>query len=251
MNAAPVTTIPPLAGARVVVTGGARGIGGAIASRFAAEGARVEILDLLAPEGMSHAAEVGGCFHQVDLANAAEARASVEAAIECVGGIDILVNSAGVFRLTPMLDIDVEEWDRMLDINARATLITMQVAARAMRETGGNIINIASMAAKRGGAREAHYAASKAAVVVLTRAGAAEWGEYGIRVNAICPGYVLTDMGAATRTQADVDAWTARSPLRRLGNPGDVASVALFLATSESSYLTGEAIDVTGGIDTD
>ncbi|MBR20860.1 MAG: hypothetical protein CMF57_00180 [Leifsonia sp.] len=113
---------------------------------------------------------------------------------------------------------------------------------------GGVVINLASMAAKTGGAGEAHYAASKAAVVALTRATALELGGHGIRANALCPGYVLTDMGADTRTEDDVVRWSARSPLGRLGSPGDVAGVALFLASDAASYLTGQAFNVTGGM---
>jgi NAD(P)-dependent dehydrogenase (short-subunit alcohol dehydrogenase family) len=126
----------------------------------------------------------------------------------------------------------------------------MQTAARHWIGAGraGRIINLASMAAKKGGANEAHYAASKSAVVALTRAAALEWGCHGITANALCPGYILTDMGAATRTEADVELWSSWSPLGRLGEPSDVAGVALFLASSDSDYLTGQAINVTGGM---
>ncbi len=137
----------------------------------------------------------------------------------------------------------------MFSINARAMLTTMQTAGRVMIEAGrGKIINLASMAAKKGGAMEAHYAASKSAVVALTRAAAHEWGPHGITANSICPGYVLTNMGATTRT-AELEAeWASHSPLGRLAQPSDVAHVALFLASSESDYLTGQAINVTGGM---
>ncbi len=137
----------------------------------------------------------------------------------------------------------------MFAVNTRAMLITMQTVAPHMIAAGsGTIVNLASMAAKQGGGGEAHYAASKAAVLALTRAAAAEWGHHGIRANAICPGYIPTDMGAHTRSPEQLAAWTARSPLGRLGDPEDVASVALFLASAESSYLTGQAINVTGGM---
>ncbi len=162
----------------------------------------------------------------------------------------MLVNNAGILRITPLLDITVEEWDLVLDVNARSMLVTTQVAARAMiaAGTGGRIVNIASMAAKQPAAGQAHYAASKAAVVALTQAAAVELGPHGITVNAICPGYVLTEMGAATRTPEMVAAWSATSPLGRCAEPADVARMALFLASDDAAYCTGQAFNVTGGM---
>lgn len=250
MNDPLVTATGRLAGKRVVVTGGARGIGGAIASRFASEGASVSILDRLVDEGSRLAGELGGGFHAVDLVDPVDTTAATEAAIAGLGGIDILVNSAGILRCLPLLEVTVADWNEMFSINTRAMLTTMQVAARSMIAAGegGKIINLASMAAKRGGAGEGHYAASKAAVVALTRVAALEWGEHGIVANSLCPGYVLTDMGAATRTDDDVKTWSSFSPLGRLGEPSDVAGVALFLASQDANYLTGQAINVTGGM---
>lgn len=239
-----------LAGKRVIVTGGARGIGGEIAARFAVEGAHVCILDRLAPEGEAHAAVIGGRFHEVDLLDPVATAATTSAAIEALGGVDILVNSAGILRFTPLLDLTVQEWNETFSINTRAMLTTMQVCVRWMlaHEVRGTIINLASMAAKKGGAGEGAYPASKAAVVALTRQAAIEWGPHGITANALCPGYILTEMGAATRTQEMIDEWSSYSPLGRLGEPGDVAGVALFLASPDANYLTGQAINVTGGM---
>ncbi|MGN6326530.1 SDR family NAD(P)-dependent oxidoreductase [Pseudolysinimonas sp.] len=249
-DALPVPASRRLDGARVVVTGGARGIGGEIAARFSREGARVAILDRLAEEGRATADSIGGAFHEVDLLDPAGTEDAVRAAIMGLGGLDVLVNSAGILQLKPLLDITVEDWNRMFAINARAMLTTMQTAARHWLDAdhGGKIINLASMAAKKGGANEAHYAASKSAVVALTRAAALEWGCHHITANALCPGFILTDMGAATRTEEDVALWSSWSPLGRLGEPSDVAGVALFLASSDSDYLTGQAINVTGGM---
>lgn len=250
MNAPPAPTPARLAGLRVVVTGGARGIGGEIAARVASEGARVAILDRLAAEGAAHAVALGGTFHEVDLIDPEATAEATTAAIDALGGVDVLVNSAGIFKLVPLLEITVQDWNTMFAINARAMLTTMQVVVRRLLadEQPGKIINLASMAAKKGGANEAHYAASKAAVVALTRSAALEWGCHGITANALCPGYILTEMGAPTRTDADIAAWSAYSPLGRLGTASDVAGVAAFLASADADYLTGQAINVTGGM---
>ena len=244
-----------LAGRRVVVTGAARGIGAAIARRFAAEGARLSLLDRLADQVGAVAEEVGGHAAAVDLTDVAATREVLEEAIAELGGIDVLVNNAGILRFAPLLEIDPAEWDEVFAVNVRSMLVTTQVAARAMvadrgRPAGavGKIVNMASMGGKAGGAGQAHYAASKAAVIGLTRAAAAELGPAGITVTCLCPGYVLTEMGAGTRTEDDVRTWSALSPLGRLAEPDDVARAALFLASADSDYLTGEAVNVSGGM---
>lgn len=249
METPPVTS-QRLLGKRIIVTGGARGIGGEIAARFAVEGARVSILDRLAELGSAHADAIGGSFHEVDLLDPVATAATTQAAIDDLGGVDVLVNSAGVLRFTPLLDLTVQDWNETFSINTRAMLTTMQVSVRSMIAAGhgGKIVNLASMAAKKGGAGEGAYPASKAAVVALTRVAALEWGQYGITANSLCPGYILTEMGAATRTEKDIETWSSYSPLGRLGEAQDVAAVALFLASTDSDYLTGQAINVTGGM---
>ncbi|GAA1000385.1 SDR family NAD(P)-dependent oxidoreductase [Subtercola frigoramans] len=248
-TSAPVTTAR-LKGRRIVVTGAARGIGASIAARCAAEGADVTILDLLEEPGLATAEAIGGRFHRVDLSDEASTRSVLTAAIEELGGIEVLVNNAGILRFSPLLDITASAWDDMFAINTRSMLITTQVAARWMigRGTPGKIINMASMGGKSGGAGQAHYAASKAAVIALTRVTALELGVSGITANCICPGYVLTEMGAATRTDDDIAEWSSYSPLGRLAQPDDVAGVAAFLATSDADYLTGQSFNVTGGM---
>ncbi|GIG29228.1 3-ketoacyl-ACP reductase [Cellulomonas marina] len=235
---------------RAVVTGGAQGIGAAIVRRLSADGARVAVLDRLVAPGQAVADEVGGSFHAVDLVDVAATRAAVDAATSALGGLDVLVNNAGILRFAALLDLDPDAWDEVMAVNARSFLVTTQRAARTMvaQGTGGSIINLASMAAKAGGAGQGHYAASKAAVAALTRVTALELGEHGIRANCLCPGYVLTEMGAATRTAEDVATWSSYSPLGRLGEPDDVAGVAAFLASPDASYLTGQSINVTGGM---
>jgi NAD(P)-dependent dehydrogenase (short-subunit alcohol dehydrogenase family) len=241
---------PRLAGRRAIITGAARGIGAQIARTFARAGARVGALDI-SPDVKAIAADVGGPAQVADLADPGATRDALGRLIDAMGGIDILVNNAGILRITPLLDVTVDEWDLVLAVNARSMLVTTQVVARSMiaAGTGGRIVNMASMAAKRAGADQAHYAASKAAVVSLTQAAAVELGPHGVTVNAICPGYVLTEMGAATRTPEMVAAWSATSPLGRCAEPADVAGMALFLASDDAAYCTGQAFNVTGGME--
>jgi NAD(P)-dependent dehydrogenase (short-subunit alcohol dehydrogenase family) len=236
---------------RVLVTGAARGIGYAIAERFARLGDRVVVLDRdLAPA--QHAADSIGAVGAVacDLADPHQVPPTMSEAIDLLGGIDVLVNNAGVFSIVPLLEIDAAEWDRTFAINTRAMLQTTQAAARAMiaQGRGGRIVNLASMGGKVGAPGQAHYAASKAAVISLTQVASKELGEHAINVNCLCPGYVLTEMGAGTRTDEQIRSWSSLSPLGRLATPCDVASFAEFLASDGASYLTGQAFNVTGGM---
>lgn len=235
---------------RVVVTGGARGIGAEVVRRFAHQGAQIAILDRLLDEASTLASEVGGTAIDCDLLDHDSVEAAMAAAATALGGIDVLVNNAGVFKITPLLDISADEWDWVFGVNVRAMLFTTQAAARTMIEqgTGGKIVNMASMGGKVAAAGQAHYAASKAAVISLTQGSAAELGPHGITVNSVCPGYVLTDMGAATRTDEMIAEWSAQSPLGRLAEESDVAAMVQFLASDDADYCTGQAMNVTGGM---
>ena len=238
-----------LAGRRALITGAARGIGAEIAASFRREGAELALVDIDI-EGVTITGEaLGAKVYQVDLADSAATIAVVNQAIVDLGGIEILVNNAGILKMAPLIEIDPADWDLTFAINVRAMLMTIQVAAKAMIPNGrGTIINMASMGGKVGGTNQAHYAASKAAVISLTQVAAKELGPFGITVNCICPGYVLTEMGAATRTDAMVKEWSSRSPLGRLAEPSDVANMAVFLASDEASYCTGQALNVSGGM---
>jgi len=247
--------IDRLAGRRVVVTGGARGIGEAIVRSFAAEGARLAVLDRRYEEAAVLAKSVGGLALEVDLA---DVRATVEAmdrAIGELGGVDVLVNTAGVLRYGTLLELRPEDWDEVFAVNTRAMLVTTQIAARAMiayrtpaSDCAGKVVNVAGTCGTSGWGGQAHYAAAKAAVVALTRAAAHELGPHGITVNCLCPGPVRSEMGTAVRTIPDVAAWSALSPLGRLAEPEDVARAAVFLASSDSDFLTGDSLDVAGGM---
>lgn len=245
----PAGALAPLAGKLAVVTGAAQGIGAEIAATLAGAGARVAVLDVQAARLGEHARAIDAVPVVVDLRDPADARRGMADAITALGGVDILVNNAGVLRFADVLDITVDDWDLTFDVNARAMLLTTQAAVPVMRERGGGrIVNMASMGGKVGAAGQAHYAASKAAVIAFTRVCAMEFGAWGINVNCICPGFVLTEMGAATRTPEMVAAWSALSPLGRLAEPSDVAAMALFLTTDGSSYCTGQAFNVSGGM---
>ncbi|MFV0307887.1 MAG: SDR family NAD(P)-dependent oxidoreductase [Desertimonas sp.] len=238
-----------LRGRRALVTGAAQGIGRAIAERMAAEGATLGLIDL-DPDVKNVADGLGARASTVDLGDADATRGVIDEVIGELGGIDILVNNAGIFQLMALLDLSIQDWDRMHAINTRSMLVTTQVAARAMigAGTGGAVVNLASMVAKQPAPDQAHYAASKAGVIALTQAAALELGPAGIRVNCVCPGYVLTAMGADTRTPEMVTEWSARSPLGRCAEPDDVAGVVTFLASDDAAYLTGQSVNVTGGM---
>jgi 3-oxoacyl-[acyl-carrier protein] reductase len=238
-----------LAGRRAIVTGAARGIGAAIARALHREGAQLALLDREEALCRATGEPLGAHVLHVELADPASARAATAAAITALGGVDILVNNAGILRMAPLLDIAVEDWDLTFDVNVRAMLLTTQVAARSMIDAGsGSIINMASMGGKVGSPNQAHYAASKAAVISLTRVTAMELGPHGIRANCICPGYVLTEMGADSRTPEMVATWSAASPLGRCAEPDEVADMAVFLASDEARYCTGQAMNVSGGM---
>ena len=238
-----------LVGRRALITGAARGIGAEIAATFHREGAELALLDIDVDRLRATGDALGASVHGVDLADTEATVDVVNRAIDDLHGLDILVNNAGILKMAPLMEIDPADWDFTFAVNVRAMLVTTQVAAKAMIPNGrGTIINMASMGGKVGAPNQAHYAASKAAVISLTQVAAKELGVHGITVNCICPGYVLTEMGAATRTDAMIKEWSAKSPLGRLAEPSDVANMALFLASDEASYCTGQAMNVTGGM---
>ena len=243
-----------LSGRRVIVTGGGQGIGAAISRTFAAEGARVAVLDGCAEAAAQVAEGIGGHGYVADLGDVAGTREVMDRAIGRLGGLDVLVNNAGVMRFSALLDMEPAEFGEAFSLGIRAMLVTTQIAARTMiafrtpsADCAGKVVNVAGVCGTADGG-QAHYAAAKAAVMALTRGCAHELGPHGITVNCICPGFVRDAMNLPGSGPGRADAWSALSPLGRLADSGDIARAALFLASSDSDYLTGDALNVVGGM---
>jgi 3-oxoacyl-[acyl-carrier protein] reductase len=236
-----------------IVTGAGSGIGRAIAEALAAEGAHVSIWDVNETAARDAAEAIhgsgGAASHAaVDVSAAGAVRAAVDQVAGAHGRIDILVNNAGVCRVAPIAAISESDWDLVLAVNLKGTFLCSQAVMEVMKpRRRGKIINMGSVSGKVGGiAVGAHYSASKAAVMCLTKSLARELAPFNINVNAIAPGVIATDMTQAI-TGGDWDRYLATIPLGRVGSVRDVAEVALFLASERAGYLTGEIIDVNGG----
>lgn len=236
---------------RALVTGAAHGIGRRVAERLVDRGMRCVLLDV-DPSVRSRADDLGAEAVVVDLTDVTEAREALdETAAE--DPFWLLVNNAGVFTRASVLESSIDEWDHVQQVNARSMLVTMQATVPGMieRGRGGRVVNMASMAAKRGTAGEAAYAASKAAVVALTRVAALELGPSGITVNAVLPGFTLTDMVSEGHTEEEmrqsIEAVARKSLLGRAGKPGDIASVVAFLASEDSGFMTAQFLAADGG----
>ncbi|CQR53689.1 SDR family NAD(P)-dependent oxidoreductase [Paenibacillus riograndensis] len=247
------------AGKTLVVTGGLTGIGKGITDLFLKAGANVAIGDIACRPGLER-------IHdrlvqiQMDVTISADAARLIDAAVEAFGGVDFLVNNSGTSTMDYAVDIREEDWDKVMDINAKGVYLVSQAGARQMlrQGRGGRIINIASQAGKNGYRCMGNYVASKHAVLGFTKVMALELAQAQILVNAVCPGIVETDMkrrerveGAALRGMQPEDILAedrSQVPLGRTAEPEDVANVVLFLASPLSSYMTGQAINVTGGM---
>ena len=248
-------------GSRVLVTGAAAGIGAAIVQAFVAEGARVAITDIDADAAEALAQRFGGEAQawQLDVTNGSQVAAVFAQVLDAFGDIDVVVANAGISTMRAVVDLAEDEWDSNMDVNAKGVFLTDQAAARHFiaRGKGGRIVNTASMAGKIGAPYLAHYSASKFAVVGFTQALARELGPHGITVNSVCPGFVVTAMQdrevaweaklRGMTTDEVRAAYVAEVPLGRLETPEDVAGAVLFLASDAASYVTGEALNVTGG----
>ena len=243
-----------LSGKVALVTGASQGIGAEIARRFAQAGARVIVHYRGGKENAAAVAEAvksaGGeaLTLQAELAEASGAGALVEQALAAFGRLDICVNNAGSFPNRPLLEISEAEWREMYRSNVDSCFFCLQASARHMRTRGGGaIVNIASIAGLTPGPDHSHYNSAKAAVVMLTRSAAQELGRYNVRVNAVSPGLVARP-GIAQQWPEGVARWQAAAPLRRLGEPDDVAGACLFLASPAARWITGHNLVVDGGV---
>jgi 3-oxoacyl-[acyl-carrier protein] reductase len=231
-----------------IITGGARGIGRAIAEAFAAEGARLALADMDRAALEAAAGDLGALAVPTDVSDEEAVRAMVEATVRRYGRIDILVNNAGICPLTQFESISRAEWDRVIGINLTGAFLCSQAAAPHMRAAGyGRIINISSAAGKMGGVTVgAHYAASKAGMLGLTWSLARLYAPFGITANAIAPVTVETDLTREWPPET-LEQLRRSIPLGRLARVTDVASAAVFLASEQAGFITGEVLDVNGG----
>jgi NAD(P)-dependent dehydrogenase (short-subunit alcohol dehydrogenase family) len=234
---------------RVVVTGGASGIGAATAARFLEEGAEVVVLDRDQEAGERLATELPGIAGMVlcDVSELAQVQSAIREAIEVMGGIDVLINNAGISIRHDFLDITREEWEKVIGVNLNGVFYVAQTVARHMMEKdGGVILNTASTNGFVGYRYYSDYNASKAGVIELTRSMALEFAPR-IRVNAIAPGYILTPMQRAEYTDEMLEEVNRKIPLKRHGKPEEVAAYFAFLASDEAQYLTGQICVLDGG----
>jgi len=246
-----------LAGKTALITGGASGIGRATALLFASEGAAIVLADMNATDGKQVADEIvqsGGraVFEPVDVTVAADCLRIVNRAIRDFGRIDILFNNAGIIRRATVLDLNEEDWDRVMAVNVKSVYLMSRAVIPHMQKTGGIILNTSSGWGLAGGPKAAVYCASKGAVVLLTKAMAIDHAPQNIRVNCLCPGDTQTAMLREEAHQLGEDhnrflAEASKRPLGRTGTPEEIAQAALYLASDMSSFVTGTALVVDGG----
>jgi meso-butanediol dehydrogenase / (S,S)-butanediol dehydrogenase / diacetyl reductase len=257
-----VSEVFSLKGRRALVTGAGTGIGRAIANALGVAGASVAVTDLDLTAAEAVAGEIGpwAIALQLDVTNADVTEAVLKQAADRWGGLDIVCANAGISSMARVVDLTEEEWEANMAVNAKGVFLTNRAAVRHWLQTGakGVIVNTASLAGKQGVPLLAHYAASKFAVVGFTQSLAREVAEHGIRVNCVCPGFVRTGMQerelvweAGLRSMAPDrvrDEYVALTPLGRLEEPEDVADAVVFLASDAARFITGEALNVTGGV---
>lgn len=242
-----------------LITGGAAGIGQATALRFAEEGASVVICDVNEELGRQAASLLGpdGAFYRVDVTNRQEVQAWVDDVAARYGRVDILVNNAGILRDAQLVkykdgqvvgQMSEEDFDRVVAVNLKGVFnCTQAVVPYMIRQGGGVILNASSVVGLDGNFGQTNYVATKAGVIGMTKVWARELGRYGIRVNAVAPGFILTDM-VRQMPEKVLEGMRARIPLGRLGDPHDIANAYLFLASDEAAYITGAVLRVDGGI---
>ena len=234
----------------IIVTGGAQGIGAACARRFAGEGAHVVIADLDDAHGQALAAELGALYVHCDVGHKPDVDALVARAVAAHGRIDVLVNNAGIFKAADFLDVTEADFDAVLRVNLKGAFLVGQAVAREMTSAGrGNIVNMSSVNAVLTIPTISSYNVSKGGINQLTRVMALSLADKGIRVNAVAPGTIATELAAkAVLTSEEAKAKIMmRTPMKRLGQPSEIADVVAFLVSDAASYITGEIVTVDGG----
>ena len=245
--------MPQLASHIAVVTGAGRGIGRAIALKFAAEGADIVCVSRTAENAEKVAAEVRllgrqAWAHAVNVADAAAVTAAAEKILQQTGKVDILVNNAGVTRDGLIMRMSEEDWDTVLNTNLKGAFLFTQALSRGfLKQRSGRILNVASVIGLIGNAGQCNYAASKAALIGFTKAVAKEFASRGVTVNALAPGFIETDMTAGLTPELKAEL-LQRIPLRTLGQSEDIAEGALFLASPGARYITGQVLTIDGGM---
>ena len=245
-----------LEGKTAIVTGASRGIGKAIALKFAQEGCNVAFTDLFEDENMKtteaelQALGVKAKGYASDASKFDDTERVVNQIVEDFGGIDVLVNNAGITKDTLLMRMTEEQWDAVISVNLKSVFNFTKAAQKSMlKQRSGSIINMSSVVGVSGNAGQANYSASKAGIIGFTKSVARELGSRGVRSNAIAPGFIITEMTAKIPEDAR-KAWEASIPLKRGGTPEEVAGVATFLASDLSSYVSGQVIQVCGAMNT-
>ncbi len=234
---------------RAIVTGGARGIGRAISERLISEGAKVLIADLDAEHGTETADTIGAAFAKTDVSSKVEVEALVARAVEDFGGIDIVVNNAATIHKAELLDLEEEDYDRVMGVNLKGPFLLSQAAAKhMMAQKSGAIVNIASINSELTMPDHIPYAIAKGGVVLLTKVLALSLIPHGVRVNAVAPGTVLTELSRVVLENPEVEKMVlSRTPIGRFGEPDEIAAVVSFLASDEASFIVGQTIYAEGG----
>jgi NAD(P)-dependent dehydrogenase (short-subunit alcohol dehydrogenase family) len=245
-----------LEGKRAFITGAARGIGRGFAEALAEYGASVMIADILEEAAAQTAADIQKKYKvtagavRVDVTVEEEVDAATQQAVSLLGGLDIAINNAGIAQNVAAEEMDLEQWERMMRTNTTGVFLCCRAEAKKMLAQGsGSIINTASMSASivNTPQKQAHYNASKAGVVMLTKSMAAEWAPRGVRVNCISPGYILTEMNKKEHVKKLHPVWTEKTPVGRLGTVEDLQGAAVYLASEASNFMTGHNLIIDGG----
>ncbi len=237
-----------------IITGAGNGIGRQTALTFAKEGAKVVVADINKKAGNTTVEDIlredgTAMFIKANIADAEQVNAMVRTTVETYGAVDILVNNAGIVADARLVKMDLEQWQRVIDVNLKGVFLCGQAVARVMetQESGGVILNASSVVGLYGNFGQTNYVATKAGVIGMTKTWARELGKKGIRVNAVAPGFITTEI-LQGMPQKVIDMMVGKTPLQRMGKPEDIANAYLFLASDEAAFITGTVLSVDGGI---